>query len=133
MRRFALAVIACALLGACAAAPAGAHTGSQDGTSCAAITLDLAGFPPGENTVTTSIAIDGVPIEPVVSTFQGPDATIVVPLPPFRGTRRVAYQTSWSVGGGGQTEPAVVTITCGKRAGHHRKGHAKHRKHRCRR
>ena len=113
MRRFALAVIACALLGAWSAAPAGAHTGQGKGMSCAGITLELAGFPAGENTVTTSITIDGVPIEPVVSTFQGPAATIVVPLPPFSGTRVVSYQTSWTVDGGGQTPVETVTITCG--------------------
>jgi hypothetical protein len=113
MRRFALAVIACALLGALSAAPAGAHTGQDKGMSCAGITLDLAGFPPGENTVTTTITIDGIPIEPVVSTFQGPAATVLVPLPPFTGTHEVRYQTSWTVDGGGQTEVAVATITCG--------------------
>jgi hypothetical protein len=117
MRRFALSVIACALLGAWVAAPAGAHTGQDTGTACAGITLDLAGFPPGENTVTTTITIDGVPIAPVVSTFQGPDATILVPLPPFQGTREVMYQTSWTVDGGGETEVAVTTITCGPPAG----------------
>jgi len=113
MRRFTLAVVACALLGAGAAAPAAAHTGTDNGMSCAGITLTLAGFPAGENQVTTTITIDGVAIDPVVSTFQGPAATIIVPLPPFTGTRRVAYQTSWTVDGGGQTEVAEVTITCG--------------------
>jgi hypothetical protein len=117
MRRFALAVIAGALLGAWSAAPAGAHTGQDNGMSCAGITLELAGFPAGENTVTTTITIDGVPIEPVISTFQGPAATVLVPLPPFKGTREVRYQTSWTVDGGGQTEVAVATITCGPAAG----------------
>ena len=117
MRRFALAVIACALLGAWAVAPAGAHTGRDNGMSCAGITLQLAGFPAGENTVTTTITIDGVAIEPVVSTFQGPAATILVPLPPFTGTHEVRYQTSWTVDGGGQTEVGVATITCGPTAG----------------
>ena len=113
MRRFALAVIACALTGAWSAAPAGAHTGQDNGMSCAGITLDLAGFPAGENTVTTTIAIDGVPVEPVVSTFLGPAATVLVPLPPFTGTHQVTYQTSWTVDGGGQTDVEVATITCG--------------------
>jgi hypothetical protein len=117
MRRFALAVIACALLGAWSVAPAGAHTGQDNGMSCAGITLTLAGFPAGENTVTTTITIDGVPIEPVVSTFQGPAATVLVPLPPFTGTRVVMYQTSWTVDGGGQTDVAVTRITCGPGAG----------------
>jgi hypothetical protein len=117
MRRFALAVIACALLGAWSAAPAGAHTGQDNGLSCAGITLELAGFPAGENSVTTTITIDGVPIDPVVSTFQGPAATLLVPLPPFTGTHVVSYQTSWTVDGGGQTDVAVVTITCGPNAG----------------
>jgi hypothetical protein len=81
--------------------------------SCAGITLELAGFPAGQNTVTTSITIDGVPIEPVVSTFQGPAATIIVPLPPFTGTRTVTYVTSWTVDGGGQTPVQTATITCG--------------------
>jgi len=106
MRRFALAVIACALLGAWSAVPAGAHTGQDDGMSCAGITLDLAGFPAGENSVTTTITIDGVPIDPVVSTFQGPAATLIVPLPPFTGRHVVMYQTSWTVDGGGQTDVA---------------------------
>ena len=113
MRRFTLAVVACALLGVGAAAPAAAHTGTDTGMACAGITLELAGFPAGENQVTTTITIDGQPIDPVVSTFQGPAATIVVPLPPFTGTRRVAYQTSWTIDGGGQTDVAEVTITCG--------------------
>ncbi|MEA2179007.1 MAG: hypothetical protein QOG77_2304 [Solirubrobacteraceae bacterium] len=113
MRRFALAVIACALLGASSPAPAAAHTGQDGGMSCAGITLDLAGFPAGENTVTTTITIDGVPVAPVVSTFQGPAATVIVPLPAFTGTRVVMYQTSWTVDGGGQTDVAVTTITCG--------------------
>ena len=117
MRRFALAVIACALAGAWSAAPAGAHTGQDGGMSCAGITLELAGFPAGENTVTTTITIDGMPIDPVVSTFQGPAATVLVPLPPFTGTHEVMYQTSWTVDGGGQTEVAVTTITCGAQAG----------------
>ncbi len=117
MRRFALSVIACALLGAGAASPAGAHTGQDDGMSCAGITLDLAGFPAGENTVTTTVTIDGVAIDPVVSTFQGPAATFVVPLPPFTGTHQVMYQTSWTVDGGGQTDVATTTITCGSDAG----------------
>ena len=112
MTRFALAVIVCALLGAWSAAPAGAHWGQDGGMSCAGITLTLADFPAGENTVTTTITIDGVPIDPVVSTFQGPAATIVVPLPPFTGTRVVRYQTSWTVDGGGQTPVAETTITC---------------------
>jgi hypothetical protein len=112
MRRFALAVIACALLGAWTAAPAGAHWGQDGGMSCAGITLTLADFPAGENTVTTTITIDGVPIDPVVSTFQGPAATFVVPLPPFTGTHVVRYQTSWTVDGGGQTPVAETTITC---------------------
>jgi len=113
MRRFALAVIACALLGAWSVAPAGAHTGQDNGMSCAGITLDLAGFPAGENTVTTSITIDGVPVDPVVSTFQGAAATLIVPLPPFTGTHEIRYQTSWTVDGGGQTDVAVTTISCG--------------------
>ena len=117
MRRFALAVIACALLGAWSVAPAGAHTGEDNGMSCAGITLDLAGFPAGENSVTTTITIDGVPVDPVVSTFQGPAATLIVPLPPFTGTHQVMYQTSWTVDGGGQTDVAVTTITCGPEAG----------------
>jgi hypothetical protein len=85
--------------------------------SCAGITLELAGFPAGENTVTTTITIDGVPVDPVVSTFQGPAATLIVPLPPFTGTHEVRYQTSWTVDGGGQTEVAVATITCGPGSG----------------
>ncbi len=113
MRRFALAVIACALLGAWSAVPAGAHTGQDGGMSCAGITLDLAGFPAGENSVTTTITIDGVPVEPVVSTFQGPAATLIVPLPPLSGRHVVAYRTSWTVDGGGQTDAAQTTITCG--------------------
>src|SRR5215218_7709282 len=113
MRRFALAVIACALLGAWSVPPAGAHTGQDSRMSCAGITLDLAGFPAGENTVTTTITIDGVRIDPVVSTFQGPAATLLVPLPPFSGTHVVMYQTSWTVDGGGHTDVAVTTITCG--------------------
>lgn len=117
MRRFALAVIACALLGAWSVAPAGAHTGQDNGMSCAGITLDLAGFPAGENTVTTTITIDGVPVDPVVSTFQGAAATLIVPLPPFTGTHEIRYQTSWTVDGGGQTEVAVTTITCGSTGG----------------
>jgi hypothetical protein len=117
MRRFALAVIACVLLGAWSAAPAAAHTGQDNGMSCAGITLTLAGFPAGENTVTTTITIDGVPIDPVVSTFQGPAATVLVPLPPFTGTRVVMYQTSWTVDGGGQTDVAVTRITCGPGVG----------------
>jgi hypothetical protein len=117
MRRFAISVIACALLGAWSAAPAGAHTGQDDGMSCAGITLELADFPAGENTVTTTITIDGVPIDPVVSTFQGPAATLLVPLPPFTGTHQVMYQTSWTVDGGGQTDVAVTTITCGASSG----------------
>ena len=117
MRRFALSVIACALMGAWSAAPAGAHWGTDNGMSCAGITLDLADFPAGENTVTTTITIDGVPVDPVVSTFQGPAATLIVPIPPFTGTHEVRYQTSWTVDGGGQTEVATVTITCGPVAG----------------
>jgi hypothetical protein len=117
MRRFALAVIACALLGAWSAVPAGAHTGQDAGMSCAGITLDLAGFPAGENTVTTTITIDGVPIDPVVSTFQGPAATLIVPLLPFTGSHVVMYQTSWTVDGGGQTDVAQTTITCGADTG----------------
>src|SRR5919112_1923992 len=113
MRRFALAVIACALLGAWSAAPAAAHTGTDNGMSCAGITLELAGFPAGTNMVTTTITIDEVPIEPVVSTFEGPAATLLVPLPPFTGTRQVTYQTSWTIDGGGQTPVATTTITCG--------------------
>lgn len=113
MRRLALAVIACALLGAWQTAPAGAHTDQDGGTSCAGITLDLAGFPAGTNTITTTISIDGVPIAPVVSTFQGPAATVLVALPPFTGSHEVRYQTSWTVDGGGQTDVAVTTITCG--------------------
>lgn len=117
MRRFALSVIACALLGAWSAPVAAAHTGQDGGMSCAGITLDLSGFPAGENTVTTTITIDDVPIEPVVSTFQGPAATLLVPLPPFTGTREVRYQTTWSIDGGGQTDVAVTTISCGSDAG----------------
>jgi hypothetical protein len=117
MRRLSLAVIACALVGAWAAAPAAAHTGQDNGMSCAGVSLDLAGFPAGENTVTTTIAIDGVPIDPVVSTFQGPAATVLVPLPPFTGTHEVTYQTSWTIDGGGQTDVAVTAITCGSDAG----------------
>jgi hypothetical protein len=117
MRRFALAVIACALLGAWSVAPAAAHTGKDNGMSCAGITLELAGFPAGTNTVTTTITIDGVPIDPVVSTFEGPAATLLVPLPPFTGTRQVMYQTSWTVDGGGQTPVATTTITCGPATG----------------
>jgi len=113
MRRFALAVIACALLGAWSAVPAGAHTGQDEGMSCAGITLDLAGFPAGENTVMTTVTIDGVAIDPIVSTFQGPAATVLVQLPPFTGTHEVRYQTSWTVDGGGQTDVSVTTITCG--------------------
>jgi hypothetical protein len=97
--------------------------------SCAGITLTLAGFPAGENTVTTTITIDGAPIEPVVSTFQGPAATILVPLPPFTGTRVVMYQTSWTVDGGGQTEVASTRITCGPGAGSPRPGSHPRRRH----
>jgi hypothetical protein len=113
VRRFALAVIACALLGAWTASPASAHWGQDDGSSCAGITLTLAGFPVGENQVTTTIAIDGAPVDPVISTFQGPAATILVPLPAFTGTHEVRYQTHWTIDGGGQTTVAVTTITCG--------------------
>jgi hypothetical protein len=129
MRRLALAVIACALTGA-AAAPAGAHTGQDGGMSCAGITLELAGFPAGENTVTTTIAVDGVPADPVVSTFSGPAATVLVPLPPFTGTHEVTYRTSWTVDGGGQTAVMTTTITCGAGERHRARPRAAHHHHR---
>jgi hypothetical protein len=129
MRRFALAVIACALLGAASAVPAAAHTGQDDGMSCAGITLELAGFPAGENTVTTTIAIDGVPADPVVSTFQGPAATLIVPLPPFTGTHQVTYETSWTVDGGGSTGAVTTTITCGGDPGAGDRRSHRHRRH----
>jgi hypothetical protein len=111
MRRLMLAVLSCALVGALAP-PADAHQGTMQDPACAGISLELGNFPAGSNQVTTTIAVDGVPVAPVVTAFQGATLSTVIPIPAIVGTHVLTYQTSWTVDGGGSTAVQSTTLTC---------------------